>query len=39
MGIEYNKDYVLQRNGERLNNDDALISENIFNDYEVYMNI
>jgi hypothetical protein len=39
MGIEYNKEYALFRNGERINNDDALISDNIFNDYEVQMNL
>ena len=38
MGIEYNKEYTLFRNGERISNDDALISDNIFNDYEVQMN-
>ena len=39
MGIEYNKEYALFRNGERINNDDALISDNIYNDYEVQMNL
>jgi len=39
MGIEYNKEYALFRNGERINNDDALISDNIFNDYEVQLNL
>lgn len=39
MGIQYNKQYALFRNGERINNDDALISENLFNDYEVYLNL
>jgi hypothetical protein len=38
MGIQYNKEYVLFKNGERISNDDALISENLFNDYEVYLN-
>jgi hypothetical protein len=39
MGIEYNRQYTLFRNGERINNDDALISDNIFNDYEVELNL
>jgi hypothetical protein len=39
MGIEYNKEYALFRNGERINNDDALISDNIYNDYEVELNL
>ena len=39
MGIEYNKEYALFRNGERINNDDALISDNIYNDYEVQLNL
>ncbi len=39
MGIEYNKEYALFRNGERISNDDALISDNIFNDYEVQMDL
>ena len=39
MGIEYNKEYALFRNGEPINNDDALISDNIYNDYEVQLNL
>lgn len=39
MGIEYNKEYALFRNGERINNDDAVISDNIYNDYEVQLNL
>jgi hypothetical protein len=39
LGIEYGSHYILRKNGQRIENEDTIISENLFNDYEVFLKV